>query len=63
MLGTNSRKWEFKTAEQNFLFYQDNYSMQKIEVFFFFFTDIAFLDIYSIRKVHSRRRNIFTQVT
>ena len=45
-----------------FLFDQDNYSMQKI-VFLFFFTDIAFLDIYSIRKVHSRRCNIFTQVT
>ena len=47
-----------------FLFDQDNYSMQKIVFFFcFFFTDIAFLDIYSIRKVHSRRCNIFTQVT
>ena len=46
------------------LFDQHNYSMQKIVFFvFFFLTDIAFLDIYSIRKVHSRRCNIFTQVT
>lgn len=30
---------------------------------FFFFTDKAFLDIYSIRKVDSRRCNIFTQET
>lgn len=41
-----------------FLFDQDNYSMQKIG-FFFFFTDIAFLDIYSIRKVRLKKVQYF----